>query len=103
MGSLYAQFLRGEDDISNNQFSIKSHDSMELIFIYNAKSGFFNSVMDYVHKFVSPETYSCNLCTLTYDNTGKKNEWANYLNTLPIEVEFVSILVLRQPLCLHLL
>ena len=60
----------------------------KLIFIYNAKSGFINGVFDYVHKFVSPQTYACNLCSLTYDNTGKKNEWSDYLNSLPIEVLF---------------
>ena len=61
---------------------------MQLIFVYNAKSGFINGVFDYVHKFVSPQTYSCNLCSITYDNTGKKDEWNNYLNSLPIEVIF---------------
>ena len=53
-----------------------------LVFIYNAKSGIINGIFDYVHKFVSPSTYSCNLCSLTYDNLGKKNEWAKYLNNL---------------------
>ena len=59
-----------------------------LVFVYNAKSGVVNGIFDYVHKFVSPSTYSCNLCSLTYDNLGKKNEWANYLNNLSINVIF---------------
>lgn len=60
----------------------------QLIFIYNAKSGLVNSIFDYVHKFVSPQTYSCNLCLITYDNMGKKDEWSNYLKSLSIEVIF---------------
>ena len=60
----------------------------KMVFVYNSKSGFINGIIDYVHKFVSPATYSCNLCGLTYDNTGRKNEWADYLNTIPIEVIF---------------
>ena len=43
-----------------------------LIFVYNAKSGTLNAAIDYFHKIVSPETYDCNLCILTYDNFGKK-------------------------------
>ena len=30
-----------------------------LVFVYNAKSGVINGIFDYVHKFVSPSTYSC--------------------------------------------
>ena len=60
----------------------------QLIFIYNAKSGLVNSIFDYVNKFVSPQTYSCNLCLITYDNMGKKDEWSNYLKSLSIEVIF---------------
>jgi len=59
-----------------------------IVFIYNAKSGLINGIFDYVHKFVSPDTYSCSLCSLTYDNTGKKNDWADYLKSLPYEVIF---------------
>ena len=60
----------------------------QLVFVYNAKSGMINAIFDYVHKFVSPQTYSCNLCKITYDNSGKKDQWANYLNSLPINVLF---------------
>ena len=78
VGCLYA-----DDKIANNK-----NKSIQLIFVYNAKSGFINGVFDYIHKFVSPQTYSCNLCAITYDNTGKKNEWRKYLNSLPMEVIF---------------
>ncbi|WP_232221892.1 hypothetical protein [Methanococcoides burtonii] len=45
-----------------------------LIFVYNADSGLINEMKDYVHKIVSPSTYECNLCAITYGNTGIKNE-----------------------------
>ena len=67
---------------------ISMESGNRLVFVYNAKSGVVNGIFDYVHKFVSPSTYSCNLCSLTYDNLGKKNEWANYLNNLSINVIF---------------
>ena len=60
----------------------------QVVFIYNAKSGLVNGMFDYVHKFVSPSTYECNLCSITYDMGGKKDQWVVYLNTLPLEVKF---------------
>jgi len=39
---------------------------MELQFIYNAKNGWANSIIDLVHKNISPETYQCNLCKITH-------------------------------------
>ena len=45
--------------------------NQNLVVVYNAKSGGLNAVLDYVHKMVSPKTYNCNLCKLTYDNFGQ--------------------------------
>ena len=44
----------------------KEIEDKELIFIYNAKSGFINELVDIPHKIISPETYDCNLCAITY-------------------------------------
>lgn len=30
-----------------------------LIFVYNANSGMWNTMLDTIHKTVSPETYQC--------------------------------------------
>ena len=46
-----------------------------LIFVYNANAGLFNMMSDYAHKIISPETYECNLCALTYGNLGMKQKW----------------------------
>jgi len=67
---------------------IFSKDDRELIFIYNAKSGLVNEMIDFAHKIVSPETYDCNLCALSYGTFTKKKKWSNYINTLPIKSTF---------------
>ncbi len=61
----------------------------QLIFVYNADSGMFNSVTDFAHKIVSPATYACNLCALTYGNFSMKNKWKTFIQQLPVEVVFL--------------
>jgi len=39
---------------------------MNLIFVYNANGGLVNSWLDTAHKIVSPSTYSCSLCAITF-------------------------------------
>ena len=53
-----------------------------LVFIWNADSGLHNAVMDSLHKVVSPQTYACKLCQLTYGLTGPKARWNEFLETL---------------------
>jgi hypothetical protein len=60
-----------------------------LIFVYNADSGLFNSLTDLAHKIFSPETYQCNLCTVTYSVSGMKKEWKDFLNKLNMPMEFL--------------
>ena len=73
---------------TNNEMKIITTKPDKLIFVYNAKSGFINSVIDYTHKIVSPETYNCNLCNLTYDNLGKIKKWNKFIKSLGIPVHF---------------
>ncbi|MFD2514752.1 hypothetical protein ACFSRY_12830 [Pontibacter locisalis] len=61
----------------------------KLLFVYNADTGFFNKLTDFAHKIVSPDTYACSLCALTYGNLTVKQEWAKYIKQLPLEVEFI--------------
>ncbi|TPE46350.1 hypothetical protein [Pontibacter mangrovi] len=42
-----------------------------------------------MHKIISPETYPCSLCALTYSNFTIFPEWAAYVQQLPLEVAFV--------------
>ena len=62
---------------------------MELILVYNADSGFFNIVKDGLHKIVSPSTYQCNLCALTYGTIKMKDEWKTFIDKLKMPVEFL--------------
>jgi len=60
------------------------NNKSELVFIYNAKSGIINSLIDFTHKVISPDTYECNLCAITYGTFTKKNLWADYIESIPI-------------------
>ena len=61
----------------------------ELIFVYNADSGMINAIKDYFHKVISPKTYECSLCTLTYDMLGMKSEWKKAIEKTGIKTTFL--------------
>ena len=65
-----------------------SEENLELIFIYNAKSGVVNELIDFAHKIVSPETYDCNLCAISYGAFSMKKKWSSYIETLPFKSTF---------------
>lgn len=62
---------------------------MKLIFVYNANSGVLNALVDAVHKMVSPETYSCELCALTYGAVGERKAWRQYRKRSAHEMVFL--------------
>jgi hypothetical protein len=59
-----------------------------LLFVYNAADGVFAAIGDAVHKAVSPETYPCSLCAITYGAVSMRPEWRAYLKSLPYPVRF---------------
>ncbi len=61
----------------------------KLIFVYNADSSFLAVANDFVRKLVAPNSQECNLCKITYGVTGKKEEWSEYLATIPMEKVFL--------------
>jgi len=61
----------------------------KLILVYNASEKLGNKMIDYAHKVFSPSTYACDLCSLTYNNFGMRNEWKKFLETLDVEKEFL--------------
>ncbi|MGB7873936.1 MAG: hypothetical protein WBL25_06095 [Anaerolineales bacterium] len=69
----------------------------KLIFVYNADSGILNSLKDWMHKFISPETYACSLCALTYGNLGMRRPWREFIKELGYEVEFLHRDELAEP------
>jgi hypothetical protein len=62
---------------------------IRLLFVYNADSGIMNSLKDLLHKNFSPSTYQCNLCALTFNNTGMRSDWAAFVNELGYPIEFL--------------
>jgi hypothetical protein len=60
-----------------------------LLFVYNADTGLFSVVTDYAHKILSPKTYPCNLCALTYGNMGMNKKWQEFIADLKIPIEFL--------------
>jgi hypothetical protein len=59
-----------------------------LIFIYNANGGIFSALADAAHKLVSPATYPCSLCAITYGAVSMRGEWKTYLKRLSHETRF---------------
>lgn len=61
----------------------------KLIFIYNANSGTANTLLDSVQKVLSPKTYDCNLCDITFGAFTEKKEWKDFRKRSNIEMVFL--------------
>ena len=59
------------------------------MFVYNADTGLFSTVSDFAHKIISPKTYACNLCKLTYGNFAMKREWKEFIDGLKCAKQFL--------------
>ncbi len=59
-----------------------------LILVYNADSGWLHAIKDALHKIVSPTTYPCSLCALTYGPVSMRRAWRRFLAGLPLEITF---------------
>ena len=55
-----------------------------LIFIYNADGGIVQGIMDSIHKTMSPSTYPCSLCAITYGAFTMDRRWRAWLKALPM-------------------
>jgi hypothetical protein len=62
---------------------------MKLIFIYNANSGKLNTLFDIAHKLISPETYQCDLCSLTHGALSEKKAWHEFRKRSGLKMEFL--------------
>ncbi len=60
-----------------------------LLFVYNADSGKLNALLDSAHKIISPSTYNCQLCQLTYGLMNEKQAWKHFREQLQEEVLFL--------------
>ncbi|NRB83048.1 MAG: GTPase [Winogradskyella sp.] len=61
---------------------------MTLIFVYNARSGKRNALIDAGHKLFSPSTYPCSLCALTYDTFTENTVWKMFRKQSNHEMQF---------------
>lgn len=61
----------------------------QLLFVYNADSGAFNTLADIGHKIFSPGTYSCALCAITHSIFREKEQWRSFVASLPVECIFL--------------
>lgn len=60
----------------------------QLIFVYNADSGFFNTLSDIAHKITSPDSYACQLCQLTHGHFTMRSQWQQFLDETNVECKF---------------
>ncbi|MFM7347859.1 MAG: hypothetical protein ACKO01_00030 [Erythrobacter sp.] len=60
-----------------------------LIGVYNADGGVLNALADMVHKIVSPVSYPCSLCALTYGPFAMRSAWRGWLERLGMPVLFL--------------
>jgi len=61
----------------------------KLILVYNANSGWHNNVIDSLHKVVSPKTYDCNLCDITFGVFSEKEIWKKFRIESGVEMQFL--------------
>ncbi|WP_373057078.1 GTPase [Zunongwangia sp. H14] len=63
----------------------------KLIFVYNARAGAVNGILDSLHKIFKPETYNCSLCKITHGVLGEKKAWKKFRKTSDAEMEFLHV------------
>ena len=62
---------------------------MKLIFIYNANSGAVNSLLDSARKLITPSTYNCNLCDITFGVFSERAAWKHFRESSGIDMVFL--------------
>jgi hypothetical protein len=62
--------------------------SDQLVFVYNADIGIAAAIIDSIHKTLSPATYACSLCAITYGSFTMDRRWRAWLKALPLETVF---------------
>ena len=60
-----------------------------MLFVYNADGTVFGLLSDAAHKALSPRTYQCDLCRLTYGLVRQKPQWRSFVSSLPVPAAFL--------------
>jgi hypothetical protein len=61
---------------------------VKLLFVYNANAGMTAGIMDSIHKTLSPATYPCDLCAITYGALRMDPTWKAWLKAQSFESVF---------------
>lgn len=64
-------------------------DTQKLIFIYNADSGLRNMIVDSAHKILSPDTYTCSLCDITFGAFTENSVWNKFRKETNLDMQFL--------------
>ena len=64
-------------------------DTQKLIFIYNADSGLRNMIVDSAHKILSPDTYTCSLCDITFGAFTENSVWKKFRKETNLDMQFL--------------
>lgn len=62
--------------------------TQRLVFVYNANAGLLAGALDSIHKTLSPATYACDLCALTYGALTMRPLWRQWLQSISMEADF---------------
>lgn len=65
-----------------------SEQNSRLLMVYNANGGIANMVLDGLHKLISPSTYPCSLCALTWGPVAMRSRWREFLDNLGLDAAF---------------
>ena len=68
---------------------MKNEHVEKLIFIYNADSGLRNAIVDSMHKVVSPGTYDCKLCEITFGVFTENDRWKSFRKKSRFDMDFL--------------
>jgi len=68
---------------------MKNTKLQKLVFVYNADSGLRNLIIDGAHKILSPSTYECKLCEITFGAFTENNVWKKFRTESDLEMEFL--------------
>ena len=60
-----------------------------LLFVYNADGSLLPGLKDMFHKILSPGTYPCSLCAITYGAASMQPQWREFIKALPVPVDFL--------------
>lgn len=68
---------------------MKNDPFKKLIFVYNADSGLRNVLVDGARKILSPTTYECSLCSITYGAFTENSAWKKFRKETDLTMVFL--------------